>query len=142
MFPRRSKDQKSTPANVSTYNTRGSVRGERANFTRLVLGCIEAKFGRKYSLELGSLSPRSTQCTLMHRSLLSNVSIKIAEILLPAGLLQKIANVARILLNFSLFLLNSNQSCSGFFQNAANFPKPSGGIQGSVPVPLDAAFGH
>ena len=22
----------------------GSVRGERANFTRLVLGCIEAKF--------------------------------------------------------------------------------------------------
>ena len=25
--------------------------GERANFTRLVLGCIEAKFASKYSLE-------------------------------------------------------------------------------------------
>ena len=29
----------------------GSVRGERANFTRPVLGCIEANFARKYSLE-------------------------------------------------------------------------------------------
>ena len=32
----------------------GSVRGERANFTRLVLGCIEANFCKllsKYSLE-------------------------------------------------------------------------------------------
>ena len=29
----------------------GSVRGERANFTRLVLGCIEANFASKYSCE-------------------------------------------------------------------------------------------
>ena len=37
-FPRRSEDQKSTSVIISI-----SVRGERANFTRLVLGCIEAK---------------------------------------------------------------------------------------------------
>ena len=62
-FPRRSKDQKSTPVNVSTYSTQRrdkenkmkmkyylfccptqSVHGERANFTRLVLGCIDAKY--------------------------------------------------------------------------------------------------
>ena len=42
-----------------------SVRGERANFTRLVLGCIEAKFFR--SILVGKLSPRSTQCTPLHR---------------------------------------------------------------------------
>ena len=29
----------------------GSVRGERANFTKLVLGCIEANFASKYSLD-------------------------------------------------------------------------------------------
>ena len=29
----------------------GSVRGERANFRGLVLGCIEAKFCKKYALE-------------------------------------------------------------------------------------------
>ena len=30
-----------------TYPPEGSVRGERAHFTRLVLGCIEAKFAKK-----------------------------------------------------------------------------------------------
>ena len=36
-----------------------------ANFERLVLGCIEAKFCK---LKLvGKLSPRSTQCTPLHR---------------------------------------------------------------------------
>ena len=39
----------------------GSVRGERANFTRLVNGCIEAKFCNKICV--GKLSPRSTRCT-------------------------------------------------------------------------------
>ena len=39
----------------------GSVRGERANLTRLVLLCIEAKFCNKICV--GKLSPRSTQCT-------------------------------------------------------------------------------
>ena len=29
----------------------GSVRGERANLKGLVLGCVEAKFARKYALE-------------------------------------------------------------------------------------------
>ena len=43
----------------------GSLRGERANFTRLVLGGIEAKFCNKICV--GKLSPRSTQCTPLHR---------------------------------------------------------------------------
>ena len=65
-FPRRSKDQKSTPVNVSTYSTqrrdkekKESVRGERANFTRLVLGWLagsfsavsKPNFATKYALE-------------------------------------------------------------------------------------------
>ena len=59
----------------------GSVRGERANFTRLVLGCIEAKFRKEILVRIaicfekkiekkelvGKLSPRSTQCTPLHR---------------------------------------------------------------------------
>ena len=44
----------------------GSVRGERAIFTRLVLGCIEAKFCKQICV--GKLSPRSTKCTPLHRS--------------------------------------------------------------------------
>ena len=44
----------------------GSVRGERANLTGLVLSCIEAKFCKKICV--GKLSPRSTQCTPLHRS--------------------------------------------------------------------------
>ena len=43
----------------------GSVRGERANLTRLVLSCIEAKFCKKICV--GKLSPKSTQCTPSHR---------------------------------------------------------------------------
>ena len=43
----------------------GSVRGERANITELVLGCIEAKFCKE--ILVGKLSPRSTQCTPLHR---------------------------------------------------------------------------
>ena len=37
----------------------------RANFTGLVLGCIEAKICNKICV--GKLSPRSTQCTPLHR---------------------------------------------------------------------------
>ena len=40
----------------------------------------------------------------------------------------------------SIILLNFDQIFSGFFQNAAtfrSFPKPSGGTQGSVPVPAE-----
>ena len=47
-----------------------SVRGERANLNGLVLGCIDAKFCNKICFE--KLSPRSTQCTPLHRSLTSN----------------------------------------------------------------------
>ena len=36
-------------------------------------------FASKYSLELGKLSPRSTQCTALHRSQCSKFSSKIAE---------------------------------------------------------------
>ena len=42
----------------------GSVRGERENFTRLVLGCIEAKFCKKICV--GKLSPRSSEIYTMH----------------------------------------------------------------------------
>ena len=42
----------------------GSVRGERANFTSLVLLCIKAKFCNKICV--GKLSQRSTQCTPLH----------------------------------------------------------------------------
>ena len=54
----------------------GSVRGERANFTRLVISCIEAKCCKKISV--GKLSPRSTQCTPLHRSQCSKFCSKIA----------------------------------------------------------------
>ena len=43
-----------------------SVRGERANLKWLGNGCIEAKFCKKICV--GKLSPRSTQCTPLHRS--------------------------------------------------------------------------
>ena len=39
------------------------------NFTGLVLGCIEAKFCKQ--ILVGKVSPRSTQCTPLHRSLIS-----------------------------------------------------------------------
>ena len=55
----------------------GSVRGEQANLTGLVLGCIEAKFCK--NICVGKLSPRSTQCTPLHRSQFSKFSSKIAE---------------------------------------------------------------
>ena len=53
------------------------ARGERANVTRLVLGCIEAKFCKE--ILVGKLSPRSTQCTPLHRSRISIFSLTIAE---------------------------------------------------------------
>ena len=55
----------------------GSVRGEHANLTGLVLSCIEAKFCKKICI--GKLSPRSTQCTPLHRPLISIFSSKIAK---------------------------------------------------------------
>ena len=36
--------EREAPRPFSVIAPGGSVRGERANFTRLVLGCIEAKF--------------------------------------------------------------------------------------------------
>ena len=49
---------------------------ELTNLLGLVLGRIEAKFC-KWIL-VGKLSPRSTQCTPLHRSLISIFSLKIA----------------------------------------------------------------
>ena len=46
------------------------AHGERATFTRLVLGNIEADLCSQ--IFVGNLSPRSTQCTPSHRSLISN----------------------------------------------------------------------
>ena len=47
----------------------GSVRGEQANLTGLILGWIEAKCCKKICVGIcvGKLSPRSTQCTPLHR---------------------------------------------------------------------------
>ena len=47
------------------------------NFEVLVLGCIDADFCKK--IRVGKLSPRSTQCTPLHRSLISIFSSKIAK---------------------------------------------------------------
>ena len=62
----------------SQFAPGGSVRGERANLKGLVLGCIEAKFCNKICV--GKLSPRSTQCTPLHRSQCSKFCSKIAKI--------------------------------------------------------------
>ena len=47
------------------------------NFEGLVLGCIDADFCKL--IRVGKLSPRSTQCTPLHRSLISFFSSKIAK---------------------------------------------------------------
>ena len=49
------------------------------NFDGLVLGCIDADFCKQ--IRVGKLSPRSTQCTPLHRSLISIFSSKIANFL-------------------------------------------------------------
>ena len=79
----------------------GSVRGERANFTGLVLLCIEAKFCNKICV--GKLSPRSTQCTPLHRSLISKISLKIAEFF---AVFSKISRIISLPQNFAEFSPN------------------------------------
>ena len=56
--------------------TKAGLKIKKLN--RLVLGCIEAKFCKQ--ILVGKLSPRSTQCTPLHRSLISIFSLKIAEV--------------------------------------------------------------
>ena len=75
----------------------------RANLTGLVLGCIEAKFCKKICV--GKLSPRSTQCTPLHRSQSSKFCLKIAEFF------------AKILLDFVKFM----QSSLEFVQHFSEF---------------------
>ena len=48
-----------------------------SNFMRLVLCCIKIKFCNK--IFVGKLSPRSTQCTPLHRSLISKFSLKFSS---------------------------------------------------------------
>ena len=49
----------------------GALRREaQGNFTGLVLGCIETEFCKE--ILVGKLSSRSTQCTPLHRPLISN----------------------------------------------------------------------
>ena len=73
---------------------------DRANFRGLVLGCIEAKFCKKICV--GKLSPRSTQCTPLHRSQCSKFRSKIAE-------------------NFANFFVKFYQIFTGFSPNFAKF---------------------
>ena len=58
----------------------GRTDAERnaANFVGLVLGCIEATVCKK--LCVGKLSPRSTQCTPLHSSVIAIFCQKIAKI--------------------------------------------------------------
>ena len=51
---------------------------DAANFTGLVLGCIETKFCKKICV--GKLSTRSTQCTLLHSSAISIFCKKLPNI--------------------------------------------------------------
>ena len=58
-----------TPRNAAASCAPPAARLDWANFRGLVLGCIEAKFCKKICV--GKLSPRSTQCTPLHRSAIS-----------------------------------------------------------------------
>ena len=73
---------------------------DRANFTGLVLGCIEAKVCKKICVGIGKLSPRSTQCTPLHRSQCSKFSSKIAEIF--ANFFTKCCQISYEFAKFSL----------------------------------------
>ena len=77
-------------------STRGSVHGERAEFTDLVLGFVKADFCDQ--ILVGKLSPRSVHCTPFHNSPISFLSKKLPifeKITAPFTLL----NVYRFLQN-------------------------------------------
>ena len=63
------------PGRVPMHATDDSALLDRADFTGLVFGCIETKFCKK--IFVGKLSPRSTQCTPLHRSLILKFSSKL-----------------------------------------------------------------
>ena len=84
------------------------------NLTRLVLCSIEAKFCNKMCV--GKLSPRSTQCTPLHRSLISIFSLKIGDFLL---FFANFCKIVQTFAKFAEFLLNFDQFFSGLSQNAA-----------------------
>ena len=75
---------------------------------------LEGSFERLY--RSGKLSPRSTQCTPLHRSLISKFPLKIAEFF---AFFPKFRKFGQILLNFHQI----SPSFSGFLQNAAFFLK-------------------
>ena len=90
----------------------GTGRHGRANFRELLLGCIETKFCKQ--ILVGKLSPRSTQCTPLHRSLISKFSLKIADFFCCF-----FPKISQMLPGFCLFFAKFNKKNSGFFQNAA-----------------------
>ena len=80
--------------------TGGSVRGERANFTRLVLGCIEVNTRWKALAEIYTMHSFAPLWNRI-RSLISKFSLKIAEFFAVfSPKFRKINKFAKILLNF------------------------------------------
>ena len=75
----------------------------RANLTGLVLGCIEAKFCNKICV--GKLSPRSTQCTPLHSSVISFFCQHFAKFLQDFANFYKISKISE---NFRKFWKNSS----------------------------------
>ena len=69
--------------------------GEGIAFQPSFSAVSKTNFASKYSLELGKLSPRSTQCTPLHRSLISIFSLKIAEVIV-ADFLQNVDKLVGI----------------------------------------------
>ena len=97
--------------------TKGGLKSKKSN--GLVLGCIEAKFFKQILVRIrivGKLSPRSAQCTPLHRSLISFFSLKIAESF--ADFETKNLQICK---SVGECLLNVDQFFSGFSQNVAIF---------------------
>ena len=82
MFPRRSKDQKSTPVNVSTHITQ---RRDYAESGQTLQGLFSAaskpNFASKYSFESSRRDLHNALlCTVLDRSLISTLLLNVAEV--------------------------------------------------------------
>ena len=97
----------------------GSVRGERANFTRLVLGCIEAECCNQ--IFVGKLSPRSTQYTSVHRSFFQTYSFAKILLIRRCTIFRNFAECCQIFLNFDYMLPESRWISSIFPTSKYNF---------------------
>ena len=75
---------------------------DRANFTGLVLGCIAAKFCKKICV--WKLSPRSTQCSPLHSSVISIFCQFFVKNLLKRLLtFARFSKIRKFLKNFAIF---------------------------------------